>query len=330
VNPAVAVALALVLDAAVAELPRRLHPVAWFGSVVARADREWSRPMLAGAAVALVLPLLAAGVVALAVGLAVRLHPLAGLLAAGLTLFATTSLRMLVEKAAEVVAATETDLSTARERLKWLAGRDAADLSAGEVRSAAVESAAENLADGVVASLSAFALLAPISLALGAGAAAWVKAVNTLDSMLGYPDKSHGTASARLDDVIMWIPARVSAGLVALAALAPFPGRSRSDHSRGSLSVGRRWADAPPSPNSGWPMATLAGAIDVRLEKPGVYVLNPQSGLPSAETARSGVRIAGLAGVLAFVFAGLLVAVGSAGVGAATAPTPAPEVVAWF
>jgi len=301
-TPVVSLALALVLDALLAEPPRRLHPVVWFGSLVASVDREWSRPRLVGLAVAAALPLLAAAAVALAVGLAESLHPIAGVLAAGLVVFATTSLRMLVSKAAEVVAATETDLPTARERLRWLAGRDAADLSAGEIRSAAVESAAENLADGVVASLLAFALLAPISLAAGAGAAAWVKAVNTLDSMLGYPDKPHGTASARLDDAIMWIPARASAGLLALAALAP-----------ASLSGGSRWADAPPSPNSGWPMATVAAVIDARLEKPGVYVLNPDEALPSVETARSGVRVAGLAGVLAFVAAGAL-----------------SEVIAWF
>ncbi|WP_276300172.1 adenosylcobinamide-phosphate synthase CbiB [Halorussus lipolyticus] len=313
-NPALAIAVALVLDAALAEPPRRLHPVAWFGSAVARFDREWSRPRLAGTAVAALLPLLAGGIVALAVGIADRLHPLAGVLTAGLVVFATTSLRMLAGKAEEVVAVTETDLPTARERLKWLAGRDAEDLSAGEVRSAAVESTAENLADGVVASLLAFALLGPVSPAVGAGAAVWVKAVNTLDSMLGYPDKPHGTTSARLDDIVMWIPARVSAGLVALAAVAP-----------ASLSAGSRWADAPPSPNSGWPMATLAGAIDARLEKPGVYVLNPEARLPSVETARSGVRIAGLAGLLAFLLAGLLTAVGEE-----LAPALGSGVVAWF
>jgi adenosylcobinamide-phosphate synthase len=308
IAPALAIALALVLDAAVAEPPRRLHPVAWFGSLVARFDREWSRPRLAGLAVAAVLPLLAAAGVALAVELADRLSPIAAVLAAGFVVFATTSLRMLVSKAAEVVAATETDLPTARQRLRWLAGRDAADLSAGEIRSAAVESAAENLADGVVASLLAFALLAPVSLAAGAGAAAWVKAVNTLDSMLGYPDRPHGTASARLDDVIMWIPARASAGLLALAALTPT-----------SLSGASRWADAPPSPNSGWPMATVAAVIDARLEKPGVYVLNPDGALPSVETARSGVRVAGLAGLLAFVAAGALSGV-----------VGAMGVIAWF
>jgi adenosylcobinamide-phosphate synthase len=113
--------------------------------------------------------------------------------------------------------------------------------------------------------------------------------------MLGYPDKPHGTASARLDDLVMWIPARLSAVLVAVAALAPR-----------AATRARRWADAPPSPNSGWPMATLAAVLDARLEKPGVYVLNPDAPLPSVETSRTGVRVVGRAGLLAFGLAGLL------------------------
>jgi adenosylcobinamide-phosphate synthase len=321
-SPAIAIALALVLDAALGEPPRRLHPVAWFGSLVAVFDREWSQPRIVGLLVAAVLPLLAAGAVALAVELTEYLDPLAATVTAGLVLFVTTSLRMLFRKAAEVVAATETDLPTARERLRWLAGRDADDLSAGEVRSAAVESASENLADGVVASLLAFAVLAPFSLPLATGAAAWVKAVNTLDSMLGYPDKPHGTASARLDDAIMWIPARVSAGLLAAAGVAP-----------AALRSARQWADAPPSPNSGWPMATLAAILDARFEKPGVYVLNPEAPLPSVETSREGVRVVGVAGVLAYLFTSLLAYLSGgllATVGASIAPTVAPEVVAWF
>jgi adenosylcobinamide-phosphate synthase len=281
---------------------------------------------------AAVLPLLAAAAAALAVGLAAAASPWMGGVAAGLAVFATTSRRMLAETATEVVAATETDLPAARERLRWLAGRDATDLSAGEVRSAAVESAAENLADGLVAPLLAFALFAglvpvapgesslgavPISLAAGAGAAAWVKAVNTLDSMLGYPDKPHGTASARLDDAVMWMPARASAGLLALAAGA----------ARAPLAA-RRWADAPPSPNSGWPMATLAAVLDARLEKPGVYVLNPDGVLPSVETSCEAVRVVGLAGVLAYLLAALLASLGGAVVGVAAATTDA-GVVAW-
>ncbi|WP_134669690.1 adenosylcobinamide-phosphate synthase CbiB [Halorussus marinus] len=301
-----AVAVAIVLDAALAEPPTRFHPVAWFGSLVASFDREWVRPRLAGAVAAVALPLLAAGVVALAVALARRVFPLAGVLVAGVALFSTTSLRRLVAKAAEVAAATETDLPTARERLRWLAGRDATHLSAGEVRSAAVESAAENLTDGLVAPLLAFALLAPASVALAAGAAAWVKAVNTVDSMVGYPHKPHGGAGARLDDLVMWVPARASAGLLALGALAVRDADAARPRPLAALRAAREWAGVPASPNSGWPMATLAALLDVRLEKPGAYALNPGAPLPTLADARGGVRIVGVAGLLSFLLAGVV------------------------
>jgi adenosylcobinamide-phosphate synthase len=161
------------------------------------------------------------------------------------------------------------------------------------VRSAAVESVAENLADGLVAPLLAFAVLSPW-LPLAAGAATWVKAVNTADSMLGYHSKPVGWASARLDDAVMWVPARLSAALIAVAALDP-----------GSLRRARRWARVPESPNSGWPMATLAAALDVRLEKPGAYSIG-SGRLPTVEDAKRGIRIVGVAGVLSFVGAGVV------------------------
>lgn len=290
-----ALALAVGLELAVGEPPRRAHPVAWFGRLVERADREWSRPGAAGLAVALSLPLLAAGTVAGLVALAGRLDPFVGIVAAGFALFASTSLRMLLEVARDVIAESERDLAGAREAVPALAGRDPHELSAGELRSAAVESSAENLADGLVAPLSAFALFAPFSLSLAAGGAAWVKAVNTLDSMLGYPGKPHGTASARLDDAVMWLPARASAVLLALAGGRP-----------GALVRAREWADAPPSPNSGWPMATLSTILGVRLEKPGTYVLNPSRELPTVPEARRGVRIVALAGALTYLSAGAI------------------------
>lgn len=290
-----AVALAAGLELAFGEPPERAHPVAWFGRAVEAADREWSRPRLAGGAVALAAPLLAAGAVAGAVVLAGSAHPVLGTLVAGLALFSATSLRMLLEVSRDVIAGTERDLEAARGDLRALAGRDAGDLSPGEVRSAAVESAAENLADGLVAPLGAFAVCAPVSLALAAGAAAWVKAVNTLDSTLGYPSKPHGAASARLDDLVMWFPARASAVLIALAARRPVaPARAR------------RWARAPPSPNSGWPMATLASVLGVRLEKPGVYTLNPIADLPDVDRGLRGVWIVGVAGTLTYAVAGAI------------------------
>jgi adenosylcobinamide-phosphate synthase len=219
----------------------------------------------------------------------------AAAVAAGLALFSTTSLRMLLDEAERVVSLSDRDLDSAREALRSLAGRDARSLSAPEIRSAAVESLAENLADGLVAPLLAFALVAPLSLAGGTAAAAWVKAVNTLDSMLGYPHKPYGTASARLDDLTMWLPARLTALLLAGAALDPR-----------ALSRAREQSTNPPSPNSGWPMATLAAVLGVKLQKPGVYTLD-FGALPSVEEADRARTIVTRTGWLSFVLAGVVV-----------------------
>ncbi|WP_435345989.1 adenosylcobinamide-phosphate synthase CbiB [Haloarchaeobius sp. HRN-SO-5] len=291
----VAVGLGFALDVALAELPTAVHPVAWFGRLVGPLDREWRRPDLVGVLAALCLPVLAAVVTGGVVWTATQVGPWAGAVAAGLVLYVTTSLRMLVSEALGVVGRSERDVEAARESLPALAGRDASALSPGELRSAAVESAAENLADGLVAPLLAFAVLAPVSLSLAAAGATWVKAVNTLDSMLGYRSKPVGRASARLDDLVMWIPARLSAALLAQTARRP-----------AAVLRARYWLDEVPSPNSGWPMGTVAAALDVRLEKPGVYVLNAGAPFPDVRTARRGVQYVAAAGVVAVVLAGVV------------------------
>ncbi|MFB6224381.1 MAG: CobD/CbiB family cobalamin biosynthesis protein [Haloarcula sp.] len=298
---ALSVAVAGGLELAVGEPPTRLHPVAWFGRLVGVVDREWSRPLVIGALAAVLLPLGAAAVGGAAVAVTRAIEPGAAIALAGLALFLTTSLRTLLSTARGVIADSDTALPAAREGLLALAGRDAGDLSAGQVRSAAVESASENLADGLVASLGAFVVggmvatgagLSPLPVATGA--AVWVKAVNTMDSMLGYHSKRVGTPAAKLDDAVMWLPARVSALLLAVACGSPR-----------SLARAQDWLDSVPSPNSGWPMGTAAAALDVRLEKPGVYVLNPTGHLPSVTTAQRSVTRVGVAGVLAYLLAGL-------------------------
>jgi len=310
--PLVALLVAGGLEATVGEPPTRYHPVAWFGRLVAPLDREWTRPLLVGSVGALALPLGAAVVVAVPVAAVGSRSPLAAAALVGLALFLSSSLRRLLTAAGSVIDDSETDTDAARDGLLALAGRDASALSPGQLRSAAVESAADNLADGLVAPLSAFVLGAAVAAAAGApalpvaaAAAAWVKGVNTLDSMLGYRDKRVGTPAARLDDAVMWLPARLSAVALAVAFAAPR-----------SLVRTRAWVDGVPSPNSGWPMGVAAAGLDARLEKPGVYVLNPGAVLPDVAAARRGVRAVALAGVLSYALAGL-----------ALAP---PEVAGWF
>ena len=316
-----AVGVAAVLDGAVGEPPRRVHPVAWSGRVVGAVDREWGRPRLVGFVAALCLPLVAAGVTGGVVLAAALVRPTVGAVTAGVVLFVTTSLRRLLVVGRRVTGASETDLDGARAELRALAGRDASTLSPGEVRSAVVESLAENLADGLVAPLLGFAVggavglrlsglvagvgssvvtlsaLAPspvLSLALASAGASWVKAVNTMDSMLGYRSKPVGWGPARLDDAVVWVPARVTAMLLAVVSLAP-----------SALVAAREWLGGVPSPNSGWPMGTLAAALGVRLVKPGVYTLGDGS-LPTVADAERARRRVAAAGGLAYLLAGVV------------------------
>jgi adenosylcobinamide-phosphate synthase len=163
------------------------------------------------------------------------------------------------------------------------------------VRSAAVESAAENLSDGLVAPLLGFVALAPLSLPAAAGAAAWVKAVNTLDSTFGYRSVPMGWAPARLDDLVMVLPARASAVLLAVAAGRP-----------AAIRRARSLARRPASPNAGWPMATLAVLLGVRLTKRGAYDLSAGEALPTPADATRGVAVTSRAGWLAFGLAGVI------------------------
>ena len=295
--PTLAVGVALALDAISAEPPRSVHPVALFGRLVARFDREYDRPGVAGAVIAAALPILLALALAVPATLALAVHPLAGAVVGGLALFVTLSLRMLLAEGLSVIKLTDTDPAEARQAIRALVGRDADDLSSPELRSGAVESLAENLADGLVAPLLAFGLGALVSLPVAVGAAVWVKTVNTLDSMLGYPGKRHGTASARLDDLVMWLPSRLSALLLAVAAVDPeTPWRARG------------WVDRVPSPNGGWPMGTAASALAVRLEKPGTYVLNDVARRPQSGDIGRAIRLVSRAGWLAWGLTAVLLA----------------------
>lgn len=288
-----AVVIAFGLDSILEEFPTTYHPVAIHGRLYGLVDRDWSYPLVTGFLIALTFPLLPALIASVLTSIAIIYHWILGGLTAGVVLFSVTSFHRLLSVARDVAGAAQRDLSQARQELPALVGRDPMQLSVAETRSAVLESAAENLSDGLVAPLLAFVLLSPWSLPLAVGLAVWVKSVNTGDSMLGYPSKPHGTASARLDDLVMWLPARITAMLMALVAKNPALVVSTSD-----------WRTQVPSPNAGWPMAIMAGFLQVQLRKPGVYVLNDSMALPSIQDVHSGLRFVRTVGIIVFVLAG--------------------------
>lgn len=296
--------LALAFDLLVGEPPNRLHPVAWIGRLLAwgRARSRASSPaglMATGGGVL-------AGVLLLVVGLAAAVSGMAGRLGwPGLVLEAALlkcafSLRGLAGAARGVTAALERgSLEEARRRVgRDLVSRPAEELSAPHVASATVESVAENLTDSVVAPLLFFLL--------SGMPGAWAyRVVNTADAMWGYREgdlEFLGKAAARLDDALNWIPARLAAIGIVLSAFmsGAAAGRAVIGAWRTMWSDGGRTA----SPNAGWTMAAMAGALGVTLEKPGAYRLG-SGPLPTARHIHRAVAV--------MLFAsGLSVAVGLA------------------
>lgn len=293
----VSVGLAGGLEAAVGEPPAAVHPVAVLGRLLGRLEQHrFGVPKLAGTVYALAVPAGCALAAYAAVSLAARLPvPFADAVLAGLVLWVASSVRLLIESGRRVVELSNTDLGDAREALLALVGRDASGLSPGLVRSAAVESLAENFSDGFLAPLLTFVALSFVSVPAAAAGAALLKGANTMDSMFGYPGR-FGWASARLDDILMFVPARLSAPFLAFGAGDPeAPVRAR------------RYAREPASPNAGWPMGTLAAALNVRLEKPGAYTLNGVADYPTVSDSHDAIGAIRRGAVLAY---GVAVAVG--------------------
>ncbi len=274
-------ALAYLLDALLGEPPARLHPVCWLGWLAGRGEAAvrrlaGGRPLplrLGGAALVLVLVSLAAGAAGAAVAAAGRPDAWLGVAAAALVVWVCVARRMLLAEVGAVARLLGSgDLTGARARLAGLVGRETAGLSAPEVARAAVETAAENLTDAVVAPLFYTALgTAALGPAWGAALAAAHRAANTLDAMWGHRDEKYrhlGWAAARLDDVLNWLPARVAGALLLLAAL---PARPAPWDARRGWRTWRRDAVLHPSPNAGVVEAAAAGILGVRLGGANVY-----------------------------------------------------------
>ena len=231
------------------------HPVVGFGKMIAFGERrlnKGSHRMLKGA-------LLAVGLILLVFGIVWGIRHLLGIFAPifdVIAIFYCLAGTTLIREVREVFLAVDRSLDEGRKQVARIVGRDTSELSAQEVRTAALETLAENLSDGVIAPL--------FWLAIG-GVPAMVayKMVNTLDSMIGYRTeryKDFGCWAAHIDDIANYIPARITALLMVIAAGKPqllgFVWRNGRNHA---------------SPNSGYPEAALAGILDCRFGGPHYY-----------------------------------------------------------
>lgn len=280
---------ALVIDAAAGEPPAAIHPVVVVGRIITALERD---PPPTPAAALRRGVILVAVPAALAVGVGrtverIPYRPMRLLLSLFL-LKSSFALRALLEAGERTQAALDVgDLAQARSEVRALVSRPAATLDEPLLASAIVESLAENLADAYVAPMVWYAIG-------GLPAALAYRAVNTADAMVGYHGRYEylGKAAARLDDLVNVVPARLSAA--AIAAVAPVAGGSVGH----AWKVMRRDRRRTASPNAGWPMAAAAGALGLRLEKPGVYVLGDGGRTPQAVDGGAARRLVLFAALL--------------------------------
>lgn len=282
--------------------PARLpHPIVWFGRAISflehKLNRGSHRTLKGGVA--------AVGLIAVTYVLS---WWLLGLLSPWLwiriaveavLIFYCLAGTTLIREVRMVFEAADRSLDDGRRQVARIVGRDTAMLSDHEVRTAALETLAENLSDGVIAPLFWYALS-------GVPGMLAYKMINTLDSMIGYRSERYrlfGTVAARIDDVANWLPARITALLMVIAAGRP-----------GLIGFVRNFGPRHASPNSGYPEAALAGVLDCRFGGPHDYfgetVYKPYIGtnerMLSSEDMRVATRINRVAEFMAVVLAAIV------------------------
>ncbi len=282
--------VAWVLDMALGDPRRFPHPVRLIGrfacALEAPLRRSIDNPRAAGMAAALLVVFASTATAWAGIRCAGLVHPWAGEALSIALLYWSFAARDLADHALAVQGAlSHDDLAAARHLVSRIVGRDTASMDQGAVARAAVESVAENTVDGVVAPLFFAVLAGPVG-------AMFYKAVSTLDSTFGYRNERYlqfGWASARLDDLANYIPARLTAPLMMLAAL-PLGG------ALSSFQTCRRDGRLHASPNAGLAEAAMAGALGIQLGGPvsrgGRVEEMPLLGAPAPQPEARHIRLA--------------------------------------
>ena len=278
----------LAFDLIVGEFPARIHPVVLVGGIISFFKDRLIKYNSKTAGLFLTICVIAFGSLIMLVPLLIfrmiifnEIMEYVFKLAALLLLSSCFSVKLLLSSACEVEDDLKRgNLKVARERVSYLVSRKTSELSKEHVISATIETLTENIPDSYVSTMFYYVLFGVIAYFIGfndfdaiiiAILAAFIhRIIDTLDSMVGYETDeliNIGYVPAKLDDIVNYIPARFSGALIVVASLA------MGLNWRNSYFIMRRDARAGPSPNSGYTMSAVAGALNIQLEKENVYTL---------------------------------------------------------
>ena len=293
--------LALVLDLLLGEPPRAMHPVVWMGKIISFLKKfapgsykssstgggRMRQLIYGGVMVLLTVCIFAAPVYFILLYMS-QVSSIAYIIGGAMVLKSAFAFRQLRHTVLEIKGLLAKDnLKDARDRMPALVSRETRGLGKSALASAAVESVAENISDSFVAPLFYFLLL-------GVPGAVAYRVINTCDAMIGYHGKYEylGKFAAKLDDALNFIPARISGLLLVIAAYLS------KENGRNAWRVMLLEHGKTESPNAGWPMGAMAGALRVRLRKAGSYSLGDATNPLTPSLIISGVKLTDMAALL--------------------------------
>ncbi|HEY9204777.1 MAG TPA: cobalamin biosynthesis protein [Candidatus Methanoperedens sp.] len=278
--------VALLFDIILGEPPAFIHPVVWMGKLIGLFVHR--APSGHRKLFGFFMVISCVGLAVIAGTAIISLGGFSGLIVAAFFLKSTFSIHLLLVSALGVKKDLEKDrIEKVRKDLKIFVGRDTSGLNKYQSASAVIESVAESFVDGILSPLFYF-------LIFGLPGALAYRMINTLDSMVGYkkePFIDLGYVAARLDDLMNWVPARISLLFIFIASFI-------FGSPRNALETCIRDHGETASPNSGWPMAAVSGALKVRLEKIGYHVLGNNYPHPEVYQIKNAVNIVGISSLL--------------------------------
>lgn len=260
---------ALLLDTLVGDPRSKYHPVVLIGNCISfyehllyKKNTIPRNQILLGISTVLLVLMTVMVIVTGLLFIGGTIHPIGYFIVSLLCLYIAISPRCLAEAGIEIAnLLRKQDISEARRKVGWIVGRKTSELDESEITRATIETVAENTVDGIISPLFWFVLLGPWG-AIG------YRAINTMDSMLGYKNERYlyfGRFAARLDDVVNYIPARITCVLFVIASF--LCGKDWKH----AIRIATRDAHKHPSPNGGYAEAPVAGALHIRLGGQNVY-----------------------------------------------------------
>ena len=265
------IVISIIIDMIIGEVPNIIHPVILMGNLIDKLKNYLPNTKISGLLTILTTTFVFSAISFILLIISAYLNIWLFIIFASLLLSTTFSINFLIESVRNIQKDLEEDINKARKSMSYLVSRNTSELTESRITSAAIETLTENITDSVFSPLfytTIFSLL--FGIVIGIVAAVIYRVSNTMDAMLGYKTKeliNIGCYPAKLDDVLNYIPARLTGYYVVLASFI-----LRYDY-RQSYDVMKKFALKTPSPNSGYPMAATAGALNITLVKEDVYTL---------------------------------------------------------